>query len=360
MTNLRWLLAIPVALAGMIVAAPVQASTIRDSAGMFSPAVVKKLDAQLNRLERTTKIPVVIETIDAIPGLDKDASTSVKRKAIDTYAIRRDREIRDEGIYFLISKHDKVFSRVLIRERLEELLPIEKRDAIRDALVEEFKKGNFDAGLTRAVETIEQALENATVVNKGAKAPGVLPRHAGAGNAKAAQSTMGVFWMILLAIVVVLLVLKVLGGLFGRSANSGYPGQMGGMGMQRPGMGQGPGYFGGGGGYGGGRGGGFFSSLMGGIGGAVAGNWLYDQFSGRHGNVNTSDAYSHDPGAGVPDQGGDAIVGADDDPGGGTSWDDGGGGNDAGGGDWGGGGGDWGGGGGDWGGGGDGGGGGDW
>jgi uncharacterized membrane protein YgcG len=354
MANLRWLFAISVALAAMVVSTPVQAATIRDSAGMFSPAVVKKLEAQLDRLERTTKIPVVIETIDAIPGLDKEAPKAVRRKAIDQLAVKRDKAIRDEGIYLLISKQDHVFSPVLIRERYAALLPIEKRDAIRDALVEEFKKENYDAGLTRAVETIEQSLEKATVVNRGAKGAAALPRRA-----EASHSTMGTFLLILLGIVGVLLVLRVLGGLLSRNANSGYPGQMGGMGMQRPGMGQGPGYFGGGGGYGGGRGGGFFSSLMGGIGGAVAGNWLYDQFSGRHGNVNSSEAYSRDPGAGVPDQGGDAIIGADDDPGGGTSWDDGGGGNDAGGGDWGGGGGDWGGGGGDWGGGGDGGGG-DW
>jgi uncharacterized membrane protein YgcG len=366
MANLRWVLAISVALAAIVVTTPVPAATIRDSAGMFSPAVVKKLEAELDRLERTTKIPVVIETIDAIPGLDKDAPTSVRRKAIDQLAVKRDKAIRDEGIYLLISKHDKVFSPVLIRERYAALLPVEKRDAIRDALHEEFKQGNYDAGLTRAVETIEQALEKATVVNRGAKVPGVLPRRAEAG-----QSTMGTFLMILLAIVAVLVVLRILGGLLSRSGSSGYPGQMGGMGMQRPGMGQGPGYFGGGGGgYGGGRGGGFFSSLMGGIGGAVAGNWLYDQFSGRHGNAHSAETYSPDPGAGVPDQGGDAIIGANDDPGGGTSWDDGGGGNDAGGGDWGGGGGDWGGGGGgggdwgggggDWGGGGGDGGGGDW
>jgi uncharacterized protein len=355
MANLRWLLAISVALAAMVVATPVQAATIRDSAGMFSPNVVKKLEAELERIERATKIPVVIETIDAIPGLDKDAPKSVKRKAIDQLAVKRDKAIRDEGIYLLISKQDHVFSPVLIRERYAALLPIEKRDAIRDALVEGFKKEDYDGGLTRAVQIIERSLEGATVVNREAKVPAVLPRHAEAGNPKPAQSTMGTFLLILLGIVGVLVVLKVLGGLLGRSANSGYPGQMGGMGMQRPGMGQGPGYFGGGGGYGGGRGGGFFSSLMGGIGGAVAGNWLYDQFSGRHGNVNSSDASSHDTGAGIPDQGGDAIIGADDDPGGGTSWDDGGGGNDAGGGDWGGGGG------GDWGGGGDGGGGGgDW
>ncbi len=114
----------------------------------------------------------------------------------------------------------------------------------------------------------------------------------------------------------------------------------------------------------GGRGGGFFSGMLGGLGGALAGNWLYDQFSGRHSNYGSADAASTDYSSGVPGQGGDAIVGADDDPGGGTSWDDGAG-ADTGGGDWGGGGGDWGGGdgGGDWGGGGGdwgGGGGGDW
>jgi hypothetical protein len=97
--------------------------------------------------------------------------------------------------------------------------------------------------------------------------------------------------------------------------------------------------------------------MLGGLGGALAGNWLYDQFSGRHGGYSGADAaHSSDYGSAYPDQGGDAIVGADDDPSGGASWDDAGT-ADTGGGDWGGGGGDWGGGGGDWGGGG---GGGDW
>jgi uncharacterized membrane protein YgcG len=355
MANLRWLLAISVAMAAMVIATPAPAATIHDGAGMFNPNVVKKLEADLDRLERKTKIPVVIETIDAIPGLDADAASAERRKAIDQLAVKRDKALRDEGVYLLISKRDKVFSPVLIRERYEAWLPKEKRNTIRDALHEEFKKGDYDAGLTRAVEMIEQALEKASVATPATKVPGALPRKAEAG-----QSTMATFVMILLAIVAVLVVLRVLGGLLSRSGNSGYPGQMGGMGMQRPGMGPGQGYYGGG--YGGGGGGGFFSSLMGGIGGAVAGNWLYDQFSGRHGNVHSSETYSPGSGAGVPDQGGDAIIGADDDPGGGTSWDDAGGGNDAGGGDWGGGGGDWGGGGGDWGGGGGdgGGGGGDW
>jgi uncharacterized protein len=91
--------------------------------------------------------------------------------------------------------------------------------------------------------------------------------------------------------------------------------------------------------------------MLGGLGGAMAGNWIYDQMSGRH--HHRSDA-GLGPDPGVTDQ----TTPANDDWGGGDggmSW-----GNDAGGGgsDWGGGGSDWGGGGGggDWGGGGDGGG----
>jgi len=69
--------------------------------------------------------------------------------------------------------------------------------------------------------------------------------------------------------------LRVLGSLFGGNRMGGRP--MGGPGGGYPAGG--PGY--GAPGYGGG-GGGFMSSLFGGIGGAMAGNWLYDQFSGRH------------------------------------------------------------------------------
>ena len=156
----------------MAVATPVQAATIRDSAGMFSPEVVKKLETQLDRLERATKIPVVIETIEAIPGLEAMHRRRAKRKAIDDLAVKRDKQIRDEGIYTLISKNDHVISHVLIRERYADLLPMEKRDAIRNAFVEEFKAKNFDGGLTRAVETIERSLEDAAVASRPARAQG--------------------------------------------------------------------------------------------------------------------------------------------------------------------------------------------
>ena len=50
------------------------AAEVRDRAGVFTPEAVRKAETVLDRIERRTKIPVVIETIESIPGLDRDAS----------------------------------------------------------------------------------------------------------------------------------------------------------------------------------------------------------------------------------------------------------------------------------------------
>ena len=333
------------------------AAEIRDRAGIFTAEAIKKADTVLDRIEQRTKIPVVIETIEAIPGLDRDASATEKRRAVEQLAEKRAREIGYEGVYLLISKNDHVFSPVLVQKRFDALLPREKRQEVRDSLAREFKGGHFDEGLLKTTALLDSALAEAPAVSGLRRAvPGMpAPRR---GDAHEAKFGLGTLFAIGLGIVGVLLLLRVLGGVFGR-AGGGSSSPMGMGGMPQPGMGPGPGY---GPGYGGGSGAprsGFFSGMLGGLGGALAGNWLYDQFSGHHGSAGHSDAAAYPPAESpVPaDQGGDDFVGGNDDGGQGTSWDDPGG-ADAGGGDWGGGdgGGDWGGGGGDWGGGGDGGG----
>jgi TPM domain len=366
MVTRRCLIAIP--FLALFLGAGARGSAIRDEGRIFSPRAVEQSERRLERLEQTTNVPVVIETIEHIPGLQRSTPPDERREAINQLARQKDRQIHDEGIYILISKRDAVISQPLVRARLERVLPLEKRDAIRKSFIEEFSKKDFDGGLQKGVAAIEKALDGVRadkLHGGGARAGAPIPIGEGARRGQAGGrggNLLGTFLLIGLGIVAVLILLRILGGLFGRSPGAGYPNQMGGMGGPRPGMGPGgPGYYGGP-GYGG-RGGGFFSGLLGGLGGALAGNWLYDQMSGRHGGGMTSAGagYPADPSsAGIPDQGDDAIVGADDHGGQGGSWDDGG--TDTGGGDWGGGdaggdwgggdaGGDWGGGGGDWGGG---------
>ena len=70
MIKVRWLLAIPVMLAATLLAAAAtaQAATIRDRGGMFSKDAVSKAQTLLDKVENSSGVPIVIETIDAIPG----------------------------------------------------------------------------------------------------------------------------------------------------------------------------------------------------------------------------------------------------------------------------------------------------
>ena len=172
MINQRWLVAIPIVLAAALISPPARASSIRDRAHMFSPEAVKKAESHLDRLERATRIPIVIETLEALPD---GGSAAEKKRAIDALAVKRDKAIRDEGIYLLISKSDHLISHVLVRQRLADLLPIEKRDAIRDTFIDAFKKRDFDAGLSNGVQAIERALEGASVGQHAAQALGGYP-----------------------------------------------------------------------------------------------------------------------------------------------------------------------------------------
>ena len=111
MTPFRWLLAIPLAFVVGLNGASARASDIRDQAAMFSPKAVQEARTRLDRLEQSTGVPVVIETIKAIPSLTKESSREERERAINQLAKRRDQQIHDEGIYILISRANMSFPR---------------------------------------------------------------------------------------------------------------------------------------------------------------------------------------------------------------------------------------------------------
>lgn len=319
-TKPRWLLALPVAVAVMLGASGAQASTIRDTAGMFSPDAVRQAQAQLDKIEREYQLPTTIETIETLDG-----------EPVAEVAIDHAKRSGTHGIYILIAKREKAFD-IAVSNHYQRALDKTRERAIRAKFLEGFKAKDFDAGLLAGVKAIgtEASEARATYGTLREEVPAArrvgvpLRRAAGGGGV---GFGLGSLVGIALAIVGVLFVVRLLGSLFGGAAGGGYAGGPGRMGA-----------------YGaGGGGGGFMSSLFGGLGGALAGNWLYDQFSGRHhGGYGDNTSYDQgsvaDPGAPADDWSGGNVSGG---------WGDSG---DAGGGDWGGGGGDWGGGGGggDW------------
>lgn len=341
-TALRFL-ALPL----LLIAVPAFAD-VRDKAALFSPEAVKKADAELARIERETKCPVVIETIRSLEGTPLDAAVKERGK---------DERIR--GLFVLIPvKEHKVDAGA--SHEFDKFLSRPIYQSISNAFADGFKHRDFDAGLAAGVANIGSTLRGIKFDNRAAAAQGTPGRQPANAPVRAGGgSGMSSLIWIIAGVIGVMILFRIIGAIMGAGRGAaGGPGYGGGRGP-----GYGPGYGGGGPGYGGGGGGGgggFMSGLMGGIGGAFLGNALYDQFSGRH-NAPQSGYVppAADPGAGAaPDAGGDWGGTAGD---GGADW--GGGGADTGGGggggaDWGGGGGDGGGGGGgDWGGGG---GGGDW
>jgi len=318
----RSLLALPLALAATLGTA--NAASVRDRAGLFSPDAVRQAEAELNRVERDNQLSATVETVDSLEGNDIGDVTREHAARSGT-----------GGLYVVIAKKENKID-VRASRQYSRAINDPRVQSIRQAFIGEFKKHDFDAGLLAGVRSINSEVSAARSENGGrlvAGAPGARPGAAVPARRGNPQGGFGMSSLLGIGLLVVggLFLVRLLGSLFGgnRGYAGGGPGRMGA-----------PGYGGGGGG------GGFMSGMFGGIGGALAGNWLYDQFSGRsHGGSVESSATS-----------GPAETGGDDWNSGSNASGDWGGGDAGGGGDWGGGGG---GGGGDWGGGG-GGGGGDW
>lgn len=122
-------------------------AAIRDTAGMFGEKEVAKAAARLERLEIRSSVPIVIETVESLRG-----------QTIEEAAIKHARQSKGEGIYVLAVRRDRKIE-VLISEAFSRRISETRRLAIRDAFVDGFKEGDFDAGLQRGVAMIEATLE---------------------------------------------------------------------------------------------------------------------------------------------------------------------------------------------------------
>jgi uncharacterized protein len=357
-------------LAGLLIPGTAQARVfpVNDEAELFSTEAIRKAELDIRAIDQRFHKEVLVETTAKDPtGIDNPHSyfaSVAKNKA---------REKRLDGIYILINKgkvaRDNVLE-IIVDDRTGQTFTTEDRRALRDRILTNFKKNDYNDGLLQGLQFIESrfAANPPAVAGRKGSTPAIgAVTPPAQGHVQPERSN--IMGWICLGVAVLLVVWLFIGLIRAFSAPRG--GAMGGPGG-RPmgGAGYGPGY---GGGYGGGGGGGgFMSGLLGGMFGAVAGNWLYNSFGGGHGlggSWGAGQAYGSTPGAAPGgdqpadysetggtwgnDAGGDQG-GADQ--GGGGDWGGGGGGGDVGGGgDWGGGGGgggDWGGGGGDFGGGG--------
>lgn len=354
---------IPTLLLGLF-AAPALAAIVpevRDEGGFFSADAVRQANGVIVDIQRDFKHDLLIETFKTVPADKIEEFKKLDRagqaKFYDDWAKQRARTAKVNGVYVLIVKEPGHLQAEVGNETREKVFTIENRNKLAETMIKKFREAKeakddadkqkfYDQALLDGVRYVHSTMKSnignqKTGIDNGGAFHGA-PMNPHPANVPPVHHQAGLLGGIGGLICVGLLIFAgawIVIGLI-RSFTGG-------------------GYGGGGYGGGGGGGGGFLTGLLGGMFGAMAGSWIYNNFFGSgssgwgSGGGWGSQAYGGEQSSQPQDTdysgtGGD--TGGGDDPGGGGG--DTGGGGDFGGGDSGGGGGDFGGGGGDFGGGG--------
>ncbi len=225
---------------------PSPAQYVNDYAHVMSPAVVEQLNDQLTQFERNTSNQIVVAIYPHMQS-DSDIADYCVRIA-QSWKVGQVRK-KNGTVLFVFTDDHKV--NIEVGYGLEGALPDATcKEIIDQQITPHFKTGDYDGGVTAAVNSIIAATK------------GEYKGTGHAGNAAGALSSTCGFWFILIVIILFVIFSR-------RSGSSGWVGPVAGMML-------------GGGGFGGGGGGGGFSSGGGGGfsggggsfgGGGASGSW---------------------------------------------------------------------------------------
>ncbi len=276
--------ALCVALAGTVLPAGA-AQWVQDGAGLFSPATVSALTSQLDDFNAQTRKQIYVITVASLNG-----------QTIDAAAERAFAQNQVNGVLFYISKGDHQLG--IYPDRAgRQWFPSGTLANIRSAMLPYFKNGDYDQGIKTGVNLVLDTYRShlgslkRTSSASGAAVPAV--QNAPVQSAQTGGFSMSWIWWLLILLAGFLILRAIFRAMAGpRMYPPGYGGgpmqggPMGGMPMGGPGYG-GPGY-----GPMGGGGGGFWSGLLGGLGGAFIGNELFgrrDEIGGGTTGANVID-----------------------------------------------------------------------
>ncbi len=224
---------------------------IIDGGGFFSDTAKAEANRQLLELGARFKKEVVIETFKAIPvevsqGVNLQDRAAVNRM-FEAWTLQQARQQRVNGIYILLSKEPAHLQVIIGNETQRTLFTTKDRSVLLEVMLGKLRAKQPDEALLQGVSAIASAMKSHGLDR--AQPPGTNP--------VAAEKEESDPWSWVLAaglgFLVAWLVVGLMRSMFNRGAAGTSPGS----------------------------GGGFMTSLLGGMFGAAAGMWLYDQFSGH-------------------------------------------------------------------------------
>lgn len=270
-------------------------SAIADRADFFSQRAERQATTLLEELQQKHGVEVRVETFASPPDDQAERVKSMSSRERGQYfqdlLKRLARERQAHGIFILICREPSHLRMGVSKELHQRGFTDSDRDAAVNAMMAAFKDKDYDRGLMSALESIRDRTQRGLRVagapgtaNGKLRTPGAPAGAPASGRADSPLVWMG-GWicMGLGALMIGFLLYSIVKSLFG---------QRGGMtpaGAGGPYSGQG-GYSPGGYGSGGYGGGGMFGGMLSGLGGALLGNWIYDQWGGRSAHAGYPDS----------------------------------------------------------------------
>ena len=241
---------------------------VRDNGDFFSDSAKKEATRKISEIEMQYKKDLVIETFTVIPedikrGVDLTDKPALN-KMFEQWTVKEARQQKVNGIYILLTREPAHLQIVVGNDTQSKAFTLKDRDNLTSLMLSKLRAKQNDEALSECVKFVSTTMAShslpSTRVNSVASPSAASPTRA----LQTEQATPW-GWIItaVFGIAAVWLIVGVLRSFMGGRGATAGPGMM-------PGMG---------------GGGGMFSSLLGGMFGAAAGMWLYDQFSGNHGNA---------------------------------------------------------------------------
>lgn len=246
--------------------AQAQNGAIRDTAAFFSESSKAEAARNITELGRRFRKDLVIETFREIPetvrqGVNLQDKPAVNR-LFEQWPVQQAKQHRVNGIYILLTKEPAHLQIVVGNETQNNAFTLKDRDALASLMLARLRAKQNDEALVEGVNFV-----TTTMASHAAARTRPSPVAVGATTAPASRSESSGGLSTILLVVLGLAVVWLVVGVFRSLSRSGGGASAG---------------------AGGGAvssGGGFFSSLLGGMFGAAAGMWLYDQFSGHSGSA---------------------------------------------------------------------------
>ena len=216
---------------------------VSDPVSFFSKEAVEKANTKIQEIKSKTGKEFVLETLDSTNSTNPS-----------DFAMERAKTLKVNGVYVLISKKEKKIE-IKVGNKTKSAFTDSDTSALKGKLIEAFKTQNFDSGLDNAVTYYSAVILSAANSKSTKRTAENIPSTTNTAPSSNSGGGFSILSIVLIGLVLFIL-FRVISGMLGGGLNPGMGG-MGGGGM------------------------GFFGSLMTGMLGAVAGNWLYDKFMGN-------------------------------------------------------------------------------